>query len=214
MHGRRVLDVGCGTGTLAAALAEDYLCKVWGIDASPAMLEVARRKMPEGVGLKLAVAEDLPFKDGWFERAVSMLAVHHFDRPRAFAELRRVLAADGRFVLATFDPTHFAEYYLNRYFPSILEVDTARFPASDALLGELRDAGFAEPRCTRLTHRAAKSREQALDRIRGRHISTFQLISDEEYAAGLELAERELPEQVEYEQHWLVVSAGLSFVAR
>ncbi len=173
------------------------------------MLALARAKVPEGVGLKLGRAEELPFKDGWFERAVSTLAVHHLDRPRAFPEIRRVLAPGGRYAFATFDPSYFPQYYLNRYFPSFLEIDTARFGSADALAAELREAGFETVRAATLTQQVTISRENALEKIRGRHISTFQLISDEEYASGVERAERELPERIDYEHHWLVVSGVL-----
>ena len=46
-----------------------------------------------------------------------------------------------------------------------------------------------------------------LERIRGKHISTFQLISDEEYRAGLERAERELPGEMENVLEWIVAVA-------
>jgi len=59
----------------------------------------------------------------------------------------------------------------------------------------------------RLSQQASVTREVALERIRGRHIATFDLISDDEYRAGLEQAERELPEQVEYRQEWLLAVA-------
>jgi ubiquinone/menaquinone biosynthesis C-methylase UbiE len=208
LRGTRVLDVGCGTGSLAVVLAEQYACKVWGVDASPEMLDVARAKVPAGVGLKLGRAEELPFKDGWFERAVATLAVHLWDRPRAFAELHRVLAPGGRFALASFNPAHFESYYLNTYFPSILAIDTARFAPADVLAAELREAGFADVQTADLTHDFSISREDALARIRGRHISTFQLIGEEEYEAGLARAERELPERVDFTQHWVMVSAA------
>lgn len=208
LRGTRVLDVGCGTGTLAIALAEQYACKVWGIDASPEMLDVARAKVSGGVGLKLGRAEALPFRDGWFERAVSKLALHLVDRPRAFAEIHRVLAPGGRFALASFDPAHFASYYLNAYFPSILAIDSERFAPADVLMTELGEAGFADTRAASLTQELSMTRADALGRIRGRHISTFQLIPEEEYAAGLELTERELPERVDFTQHWVVVSAS------
>jgi len=207
LRGRRVLDVGCGTGTLAAWLAERAAAKVWGVDASPEMLAVARMKVPEGVGLKLGKAEELPFKDGWFERAVSSLAVHHFDRAHAFPEIHRVLAPGGRYAFATFDPSYFPQYYLNRFFPSFLEIDAARFPLADTLTAQLHQAGFETVHAATLTQQVTISRESALEKIRGRHISTFQLISDEEYASGVEQAERELPERIDYEHNWLVVSA-------
>jgi ubiquinone/menaquinone biosynthesis C-methylase UbiE len=208
LAGRRVLDVGCGTGRLAAVLAERYHARVWGVDVSSEMLAVARERLPAGVGLKVGRAEELPFRDRSFERAAMTLVVHHLDRARAFPELRRVLREDGRLAFLTFDPAQFAGYYLNRYFPSFLELDTARFAPRDVLERDLRAAGFVEVAVHALHQRREIIRDEALRKIRGRHISTFQLIGDEEYAAGLERAERELPERIEYDYRWLIVTAG------
>ncbi len=205
LHGRRVLDVGCGTGRLAAALAERESCKVWGVDRSEAMLEVARGRVPDGVGLKHGLAEELPFKDAWFERAVVWLSLHLWDRPRAFSELRRV---SGRAVLATFDPAHFSGFWLNEFFPSIERIDRARFPDGDTLERELRDAGFPSPRLVRMSQSAELTREAALAKIRGRHISTFDLLDETEILAGTERAERELPSRIGYRLEWLVAVAG------
>src|ERR671939_1096165 len=58
LRGRRVLDVGCGTGRLEVALGEQ--ARVWGIDATPEMLDVARRQAPHAAGFKVARAEELP----------------------------------------------------------------------------------------------------------------------------------------------------------
>jgi SAM-dependent methyltransferase len=204
LRGRRVLDVGCGTGTLAAWLAEHAVAKVWGVDVSREMLAVARTK---GVTVREASAESLPFKDGWFERVVMTLVVHHLNRPRAFAEASRVLGAEGRLAIATFAPEQFDAHYLGPYFPSIPVIDRERFGTEDRLVGELEAAGFGEVVTERLHQRTEASRDYALARIRGRHISTFELVSDDEYAAGLERAERELPKRVPVEQHWLVVTA-------
>src|ERR671932_2499139 len=60
LTGRRVLDVGSGTGNFAAALSER--ARVWGVDQSAQMLEVARLRAP-GVRFKQANAYELPFKD-------------------------------------------------------------------------------------------------------------------------------------------------------
>jgi ubiquinone/menaquinone biosynthesis C-methylase UbiE len=205
--GCRVLDVGCGTGRLAAALAASS--KVWAVDPSPEMLEVARRRAPS-VRFKQGPAEALPFKDGWFERATMWLVAHLVDRSAAFAEIRRVLAAGGRIAIATFDPSYFGVFWLREYFPSMEALDRARFPASDDLAEELPAAGFNPPRFTRLSRRGTLSRQDALRKIRGRHIATFDLISDEEYARGLVRAERELPERVEYPEEWLIAVAEAS----
>ena len=125
LTGRRVLEVGSGTGRFLAALGGR--ARAWGVDPAPEMLEVARGRA-HAAGLKLGTAEELPFKDGWFERAVMWLVVHLLDRPRAFAELHRVLAPDGRLAIATFDPSYFGAFWLNDYFPSMEEADRARFP--------------------------------------------------------------------------------------
>jgi len=207
LRGRRVLDAGCGTGTLAAALAQRDGCKVWGVDPSPEMLEVARARVPADVGLKAGRAEALPFRDGWFERAVLRLVVHLVERPRALAELRRVLAPGGWLAIATFDPTHFSGFWLNRLFPSLESIDRARFPEPAALRAELEAAGFAGVRLERLSQRRTVDRATGLERIRGRHISTFDLLGEDEIAAGTARAERELPPEFEVRLEWLLAVA-------
>jgi ubiquinone/menaquinone biosynthesis C-methylase UbiE len=199
---KRVLDLGCGTGRLAAAL-HDRGSRVWGVDPSPEMVALAKKR---GVNAKVGRAEQLPFKEGWFERAVLWLTVHLLDRPRALAELRRVLAEDGRVLIATFDPSHFDRFWLNDIFPSLERIDRERFPTEDELAQELVASRF-EPRVVRLSQRAEITREAALERIRGRYISTLELLSDEEYRSGLERAERELPSEIAYALEWLVVIA-------
>ena len=202
-----MLDVGCGTGTLAAWLAAHAAARVWGVDPSPEMLAVARRKVPGGVGLKEGRAEALPFRDGWFERVVTMLVFHHVERGSALAEIRRVLDEEGRLVIGTFAPEQFDDYYLAEFFPSIPVIDRARFETPDQLAALLQDASFDDIEEHRLEQRVELSRETVLARVRGKHISTFQLISEDEYAAGLARVESELPASIASRTHWLVMSA-------
>jgi SAM-dependent methyltransferase len=203
LSGARVLDAGCGTGRLAAALAEEGLARVWGVDRSPEMLAVARAKTRRAQ-FREARLEALPFREGWFDAAVAWLVVHLVDRPAAFAELERILAPGGRIAVVTFDPAHFSAFWLNRWFRSLETIDRARFPDRETLLRELRAAGFQEPRVLRVSQRGALDREAALRRIRERHISTFDLLDEEEVARGTARAERELPDRVEYAIEWLV----------
>jgi len=205
LAGRRTLDVGCGTGTFAVALAERG-GKIWGVDASPAMLAEASAKKSRA-RFKEGNAEALPFKDGWFERVVMRLSLQHVDRPRALAEAFRVLVPGGRIVIASFDPKHFSSHWLSGLFPSLAEIDGARFPDAHTLEGELRGAGFVEPAFERLPQAGRVSRAEALERIRGRYITTLRLIDEAEFERGLAAAEAELPAEVEHEVVWLVAFA-------
>ena len=204
--GRRVLDVGCGTGRLAVALAERG-ARVWGVDPSEAMLAEAKAHAEGKIALKRASAEALPFKDGWFEAMVFRLVIHLLDRPRAFVEAARVLAPGGRIVIATFAPESLGRFWVSRVFPAIVDIDRARFPTEEDLKRELTGAGFEHARTRRLPQSGRLGREDALERIRGRYISTLRMLDEEALVQGLARAERELSDVVEDEREWLVVVA-------
>ena len=200
-----MLDAGCGTGRFAAALAPH--ARVWGIDASAEMLAVARRRVPANVKLKLARAEEPPFKEGWFERVVYWLVIHLLDRPAAFRAARRLLAPGGRACVVTFDSSYFSGFWLSRYFPSFEEIDRARFPTAAELEDELLTAGFDRVRLITHDQHTRIDREAALTKIAGRHISTFDLLTQDEYERGRARAERELPAHVDVETRWLIAVA-------
>ena len=108
--GHAVLDIGCGTGTLAIAAAGHVAPggTVCGIDASPEMIARATRKAAKAaadVAFHLAAAERLPFPDGRFDVVLSTLMLHHLPRHTRLetaAEIRRVLNAGGRAVIVDF----------------------------------------------------------------------------------------------------------------
>jgi ubiquinone/menaquinone biosynthesis C-methylase UbiE len=103
--GETVLDVGCGTGTLAIAIdAKVAPGQVHGIDASPQMIAVANQKVAKAnldIDFQVALIETIPFPDDAFDLVTSSLMLHHLpdDLKRSgLAEIRRVLKPDGRFV--------------------------------------------------------------------------------------------------------------------
>lgn len=105
----RVLEVGCGTGELLAAVAaETPGCSVTGIDPDHGALRIAQRKLDErrlAARLVPGRAEELPFEDGSFDLVVSSLMLHHLDsrkKVQALREWHRVLAPGGALLLFDF----------------------------------------------------------------------------------------------------------------
>jgi ubiquinone/menaquinone biosynthesis C-methylase UbiE len=107
--GDRVLDLGCGTGTLAIwAKLREPGARVTGVDADPGMLERARSKAAaEGVEVRLdeGLADDLPYPDASFDKVLSTLLFHHLPRDvkeGAGREVARVLRPGGELHVADF----------------------------------------------------------------------------------------------------------------
>jgi ubiquinone/menaquinone biosynthesis C-methylase UbiE len=108
--GEAVLDVGCGTGTLAIAASRRVGSSgtVCAIDASPPMIARSRRKAIKAgvdVDFRVAVAESLPFSDGRFDAVLSTLMLHHLPRKtrqQCAGEIKRVLRDGGRVLAVDF----------------------------------------------------------------------------------------------------------------
>jgi SAM-dependent methyltransferase len=99
-----LLDVGCNVGALLAHCQEIYpSMRLSGVEVNAGSLETARQRLPEA-DLRHSGAESLPFDDDSFDCLTCTEVIEHVpeaDRPRAFAEMRRVLRPDGRLVLTT-----------------------------------------------------------------------------------------------------------------
>lgn len=207
LHGRRVLDVGCGTGAVLAALAAEHEVTGAGVDASPEMIAVARRNVPCDIDVVTAPAERLPFPDSAFERALMTFVVHHVDRPAAFREALRVLSPGARLLIRTTDPEGVGEFWLADLFPSYTSIERRRFPSAETLQRELTEAGFVDVGCRPTSVERQFSRAEAVAKLRGRAYSTVVLLPEGEYNEGIERAERELPDTIGYTLRLLNVTA-------
>lgn len=110
--GAQVLDVGCGTGSLAIAAKRRVGAEgtVHGVDAGEAMAARARRKASsEGLDVRfdVATAQELPYPDARFDAVLCTLMLHHLPeegRRRAVEEMRRVLKPGGTLFIADLRP--------------------------------------------------------------------------------------------------------------
>jgi SAM-dependent methyltransferase len=118
--GKRVLDAGCGEGYGTALLAAAGAASVVGVDIDEPTIEYARERY--GLEFQVADISKLPFEDAGFDLAVCFETIEHVaDAPRAVAELRRVLAADGVLVISTPNPAEYVvenEFHLREYAPA------------------------------------------------------------------------------------------------
>jgi len=103
--GRRILDAGCGSGPLFAALRARGAI-VTGIDKSAGMVKLARRRLGDDADLQVVDLDSpLPFPDGTFDVVTASLVLHYLqDWGPALAELRRVLKHGGRLLVSVDHP--------------------------------------------------------------------------------------------------------------
>lgn len=148
--GELVLDVCCGTGTLSMMVAEKVGLKglVVGVDLSPGMIRVAKRKRKSfNVEFVLATAELLPFKEKTFNKALCSLGLHEMTkagRQNSLREAHRVLKRNGG--LHVYDgnlPKNPLIRLVGRVILKIYEGETAyNMIFKEKLLEEIRRSGF------------------------------------------------------------------------
>ena len=112
VSGRRILDAGCGSGPLAAAL-RDAGATITGLDVSAAMVDLARRRLGHDADLHVAdLGAPLPFPDAEFDDVVASLVLHYLeDWTGPLSELHRVLKPGGRLILSVNHPVIFPVVY-------------------------------------------------------------------------------------------------------
>jgi ubiquinone/menaquinone biosynthesis C-methylase UbiE len=146
-----ILDVGCATGRLLAALARAGSVRLAGVDLAPKILEVAEAKLAmlnARVDLRPADVESgLPWPAESFDLVTLTGVLHHLYRPGdALREIRRVLRPDGRLLLI--DPGFFTpvRQLFNLYLRLVPHDGDYRFYTRAGAIALLADAGF---RCVR-----------------------------------------------------------------
>jgi SAM-dependent methyltransferase len=107
--GKRVLDVGCGTGYGAATLAE-MAAYTFGFDISPEAVDYATLHYGQKAKFVVGSAENFPTEIGCFDLITAFEVIEHLtDWPRLLSEVNRVLAEDGLFLVSTPNKTYYGE---------------------------------------------------------------------------------------------------------
>jgi SAM-dependent methyltransferase len=139
-EGAPIADLGCGPGHVAAWLTE-HGTRAVGIDLSPGMIDVARRAHPE-VEYRVGDVLSLPASDGEFGSALAFYSVIHLRpdelRP-AFEEVRRVVRADGLFLVSFHVGTEVR--HRDEWWDREVDLDF-RFLEPETVIGHLEGAGF------------------------------------------------------------------------
>ena len=156
--GLRLLDVGTGPGTVAAAACARG-ARVTAVDAEPSMVALAAHNVPQA-DVRQATLPRLPFADGEFDAVVGNFVLNHVARPRtALAELTRVTAPGGRIALTVWaSPGAAGQALLGRAVEAAGATRPADMPAglaaeedfprtADGLAALLRESGLADASC-------------------------------------------------------------------
>jgi ubiquinone/menaquinone biosynthesis C-methylase UbiE len=105
-EGMKVVEIGCGTGTNLELFA-DAGCEVAGVDLSPSMTELAKRKLGDRCDIRLGDASEMPFDDGSFDLAISFLSLHEMPAPvrsPVIGEMMRVAGPGGKVLFIDYHP--------------------------------------------------------------------------------------------------------------
>jgi len=114
-EGEKVLEVGCGTGSLAilSKIAVRESGEVQGIDIAPKMIRRAQQKANKAgleINFIIASVDTLPYSDNYFDLVISSLMFHHLPiefKKKGLEEIYRVLKWEGRLFLCDFCSPYF-----------------------------------------------------------------------------------------------------------
>jgi ubiquinone/menaquinone biosynthesis C-methylase UbiE len=143
----RVLDLACGPGIVAQALASQAR-QIVGIDVTPAMIGLARQRFVSSQittgQFCVALAEKLPFTSSFFDQVVTRLSVHHFqDSSAVLSEVKRVMVGGGRLIIAdVVSSENEEESALHNALEQLRDPTHVRMLAIPEILELLHSAGF------------------------------------------------------------------------
>ncbi|WP_407557842.1 class I SAM-dependent methyltransferase [Winogradskyella sp. 4-2091] len=136
------LDIGCGTGNYTDALQKKGFQFI-GIDPSIEMLQIAQARN-KAINWKIGSAEITGLSNQSVDGIVATLTIHHWaNLTRAFSELEYILKPEGKIVIFTSTPQQMSGYWLNHYFPKMLEDSMLQMPSLEIVKEALTRSGLS-----------------------------------------------------------------------
>ncbi|MBM3118552.1 MAG: methyltransferase domain-containing protein [Chloroflexi bacterium] len=189
-EGMRILDLGCGTGTVACNLLKLINAEIIGVDISLPMLQVAREKSLEVI---YANADNgwLPFADNSFNAIIGAYVIHQInDLPLLFSECYRILC-DGVLVLLTSSHKQIEAQHpvIKQFFPRCIDIDKSRFPDIRKIDYLLKSAGFKDNEHEEVMVENIPIDQTYLQKVKNKYVSTYHMLEQKEFQVGVKRLE-------------------------
>ena len=184
----KILEIGCGTGNYAVAIANITEAQVYGMDQSEGMLEKA---MAKGSGVKFAKGNAVAlerFEDNYFDVIYMVDVIHHIkDIKTMFNNIYRVLRTEGTVFIFTDSYENIKNRLTTKYFPETLEVELNRYQSTEEIFEAMKDNGFINIKADNLDVVCDEEAGEKLVKIAEKQgYSMFNLISQEAIDRGIE----------------------------
>jgi ubiquinone/menaquinone biosynthesis C-methylase UbiE len=199
-EGDVALDIGGGRGRHAQVWLERNALPLV-IDPAQGMAEAAAT-VP-GVNPIRARAQAIPISDGRARLAYFHLSIHYGDWRRSLDEVRRVVAPGGQCWIWTMGEQHHRESFLARWFPSVGDIDAARFPDPEGVANYLSSMNVQIEMGKEVETKTRAAGEWRAAVMAG-FVSTLQLIPDEELTSGLAAFDATYPDPTQSVEYALV----------
>jgi len=185
-QGKKVLDLGCGTGNIAWQIKNTVDTDLIGIDVSLAMLKVAKSKSLEVICTDID-NQQLPFCDGSFDTVIGAYVIHQIKNLNfMLSECYRVLR-DGVLVLLTSSHKQIEDQHpiIKGFFPSYVAIDKGRFPDIDHIDYLLNSISFKNIKHEEVTVANIPIDYEYLQKVKSKYVSTYHLMPEGEFENGV-----------------------------
>jgi ubiquinone/menaquinone biosynthesis C-methylase UbiE len=185
-RGKKVLDLGCGTGNIAYQIKNIVDADLIGVDVSLDMLKVAASKSLEVIGIDID-NQQLPFRDSSFDTVIGAYVIHQIKNLNfMLSEIYRVLR-DGVLVLLTSSHKQIEDQHpiIKDFFPSYVGIDKGRFPDIDRIDYVLESLSFKDIRHEEVTVENIPIDYEYLQKVKNKYVSTYHLMPQGEFENGI-----------------------------